>query len=245
MLSFSNLGNMGRLGNQLFQIASTIGSAKNNNEDYYFPEWYYNKFFKNKIPSAKYFPENIFQEKTFYYSEIKIKNSDLSGYFQSEKYWENHRDLIIEQFEFIEELIDEEKWNKIEKDCSIHVRRTDYIQKQEYHPLQKIRYYQESIDLMKKENCNNFLIFSDDINWCKNNFIGEEFIFVEGQTEIQDLCLMSRCKNNIIANSSFSWWAAYLNKNKQKIIISPLEWFGPEYKNYNTSDLYCGGWIRK
>ena len=92
-------------------------------------------------------------------------------------------------------------------------------------------------------NCENFIIFSDDIKWCKNNFIGDKFTFIEGEKDYIDLWLMSLCNHNIIANSSFSWWGAWLNQNPNKKVIAPINWFGPE-KKLNPKDIYCKNWIK-
>jgi 5'(3')-deoxyribonucleotidase len=90
-----------------------------------------------------------------------------------------------------------------------------------------------------------FLIFSDDIEWCKENFpnISDKFIFIEGNKDYEDLYIMSKCKNNIISNSTFSWWGAWLNQNENKKVVAPLKWFGSSI-NHNTKDLYCDGWIK-
>jgi hypothetical protein len=83
-----------------------------------------------------------------------------------------------------------------------------------------------------------YIVFSDDIDWCKKNlpFLDEK-IFIEGNDDFFDLYLMSKCQNNIIANSSFSWWGAWLNKSENKKVMSPKNWFGQSYK-HNTKDLF-------
>jgi hypothetical protein len=91
-----------------------------------------------------------------------------------------------------------------------------------------------------------FLIFSDDIYWCKQNFpdLPEKFVFIDENKDYEELFLMSKCKNNIICNSTFSWWGAWLNKNDQKKVVAPAKWFGSAYDHYNTNDLYCENWIK-
>ena len=89
----------------------------------------------------------------------------------------------------------------------------------------------------------SFLIFSDDINWAKQNFDNKNLYFSESNDELFDFILMSKCDNNIIANSSFSWWASYLNKNKNKTIVSPKKWFNP-ISNLNYKDILPEDWIR-
>ena len=88
-----------------------------------------------------------------------------------------------------------------------------------------------------------FAFFSDDIEWCKQTFEGDNNVFVEKQDDVLDLYLMSKITNNIIANSSFSWWAAWLNENKDKTVISPKEWFGPRNQHLNRRDTTPEGWV--
>ena len=87
-----------------------------------------------------------------------------------------------------------------------------------------------------------FVIFSDDIPWCKENFIGDNFTFIDGEEDYIDLYLMSVCEHNIIANSSFSWWGAYLNTNITKKVIAPKEWFG-KVKCISSSNIISTEWI--
>ena len=91
-----------------------------------------------------------------------------------------------------------------------------------------------------------FVIFSDDIPWCKANFpdIPEKFVFIEGNSDHEDLLLMSLCNNVIIANSTFSWFAAWLNNNANKKVIAPAKWFGDAYAHYDTTDLIPESWIK-
>ena len=128
------------------------------------------------------------------------------------------------------------------KTCSLHIRRGDYVRLSQFHALQPIDYYQNSVNIIGEEY--EYLIFSDDIEWCKNNF---NFIknkhFIEGNTNYEDLYLMSICDNNIITNSSFSWWGAWMNKNETKKVISPKIWFGEKNSHLNTKDIYVKNWI--
>lgn len=105
---------------------------------------------------------------------------------------------------------------------SIHVRRGDYVNNPFYVDLTQSSYYK---DAMNKFPTMKFLIFSDEINWCKSRFIGEEYEFCEEKDPIKAMNLMAGCKHNIIANSSFSWWAAYLNPNPNKIVVAPKAWY--------------------
>jgi hypothetical protein len=170
----------------------------------------------------------------------------LNGYFQSEKYFVDVREDILNLFEIDEDTKSylSNKYSNLlsGNTCSIHIRRGDYLNLPNFHPTQDISYYMDGCNIIGNEA--NYLIFSDDIEWCYKNF---NFIknrtFISGNTDYQDLYLMSMCNNNIIANSTFSWWGAWLNKNKNKIVVSPKKWFGSENNQYNTDDLYCEGWL--
>ena len=123
----------------------------------------------------------------------------------------------------------------------MHIRRTDYVTSNGYHPVQSLDYYQNAIDLIG--DYDNLYIFSDDINWCKDNLKFKNMIFRYGNSDIEDLFLMSMCANNIIANSTFSWWAAWLNERPDKRVISPSKWLG-EQTNLNTNDIIPLDWIK-
>lgn len=246
MICFSRIGKFGRLGNQLFQIAATIGCAVENNVQAKFYPWEYSKYFKNKIDETLEAEEiiNIYRERGFSYSRIPLlANLDLLGYFQSDKYFNNCYDLIRHYFDF-EDFLDDGSIDQDTETCSVHIRRGDYVNLVGYHPLMSMEYYKRSIDSMRSKGVKKFYFFSDDIQWCKDNFgVTEEFVYIEGNEDIKDLYLMTRCKNNIIANSSFSWWGAWLNRNESKKVIAPSIWFGELSRDKNdTDDLYCKSW---
>jgi hypothetical protein len=241
MLSFSQLGSYGRLGNQLFQIASSIGIATENNDVAAFPRWFCNYtqkdmscFFKNPIRLAPAdFKATTYQEPSFEYSRVTYTgNLNLHGYYQSELYFKHCEETIRELFQPSDEVIAKlsKKYVFTGQTCSVHVRRGDYVNNK-VHDVCDLDYYNRAIKYVKeKANIQQFVIFSDDIAWCRNNFKGN-FTFVEGNHDIEDLFLMSTCDHNIIANSSFSWWGSWLNKNPDKLIISPTNWFGRNEKD--------------
>lgn len=180
------------------------------------------------------------------YLEIPVieGNLKLDGYYQNEMYFKEYRNEILNLFE-IDETTNQyltEKYSDItfENTCSIHVRRGNYVERQHFHPLQTIEYYKRAISIIGEKTL--FLIFSDDIDWCKSNldFI-ENKIFISGNLDYQDLYLMSMCNHNIIANSSFSWWGAWLNRHINKKIIYPSFWFnnGPD-----SSQIGGENWIK-
>ena len=180
----------------------------------------------------------------FGYSELPLSdNVLLSGYFQTEKYFKHRRDEIIELFRPTEEQLTYiwGKYGNLKNTCSIHVRRGDYVKQPGNHPVCSPQYYQEAIQRMSSDT--NFLIFSDDTPFCKQIFIGDSFIFIENELDYIDMYIMSMCTNNIIANSTFSWWGAWLNNNKNKVVISPSVWFGVD-KPLNTNDIIPQEWVK-
>jgi len=238
-ITFSELGKKGRLGNILFQVAATISLALRNNDDYVFPDnWLDKKYFNiplDKFVNKVYF-SNKYNEPYYHYSPISYcPNLNIESYSQSYKYFEDYQ-KEIKQLLTPNIKIDKQNYT------SIHVRRTDYlIHKNCYHTLTRENYYDRAIE---RSGSSKFLIFSDDINYVKDIFKGNEFNFSEGNSAVQDLSLMLNCSGgNIIANSSFSWWGAYLNEANN--VIAPDIWFGPELApTHNTKDLYLPNWIR-
>lgn len=237
MITFSQLGKQGRLGNQLWQIAATVAAAKKYNTNYEFPNWEYESFFNLHgcfNPLLKI--NKVFQEPHFHYSPIPYSGGDLdlSGYYQSYKYFEGFDSFIKNIFEF---------GFKVDRNLgttSLHIRRGDYVTiGNDFHTNQTEDYYRQAMELAPSEK---YMIFSDDIAWCKSKFIGPQFIFAQDNSPAVDLALMANCDHNIIANSSFSWWAAFLNKNVDKKIVSPKTWFGPKLP-HDTKDLRPESWI--
>ena len=251
---------MGGLGNVLFQIATAYAVSLRDGKKFIcdtremvIPHKPFSAYvnnilrkieFSDKLPQMQHHGERGFE----FYPIPKIGgNVKLIGHFQSEKYFSDYRNEILELFE-----IDEHTSNRLVKKygeilnqdtCSIHVRRGDYVGLPNHHPTQPIEYYIEAVEKIGKEK--HFLIFSDDLNWCKQNFdFIENKTLVSNNSDYEDLYLMSMCKNNIIANSTFSWWAAWLNKNENPTVIIPKKWFGPAYANFRTEDLYCKNWIK-
>ncbi|MDD2537647.1 MAG: alpha-1,2-fucosyltransferase [Candidatus Absconditabacteria bacterium] len=172
-----------------------------------------------------------------YHSEIgkKIKKSKKDcyciGFWQSYKYFEKERELLLKEFSPKQPPNEKNKQLlKIIKDknsISIHIRRGDYTNK--YHGILSEKYYKDAINYFNKRYKNTtFIIFSNEIQRCRKNLSIHNGIYVDRNTtheSYRDIILMSKCKHNIIANSSFSWRGAWLNTNPEKIIIAPQEWF--------------------
>lgn len=246
----------GGLGNYMFQVAAAVTLASNNNDtakfDFNYTKQVHNNaktykpnLFRKLDDSLSVSRSNHYNEPSHSFNQIPYKeNIILSGYFQSEKYLD--RNLILDLFEIDEtckQYIHDKYGTQFGNTTSLHIRRGDYVDKQDRHPLMTVDYYQRALKLIPSTE--QLYIFSDDINWCKSNLQVEfeNTIYVENEPDYIDLWLMSMCNNNIIANSSFSWWAAWLNTNKNKKVISPkhTNWFGKN-KKLNTKDLIPLSW---
>lgn len=258
----------GGLGNMLFQIAATISISKDNNQNYSFPNLYGHLHYLDREntynPKLNYSTEylqllhqlnvdgSLNGVKTysfpFEYSITPLINGDavIDGFFQSEKYFKHNRESVLSVLDF-KDLKNNPIINNfmfgVKKYTSIHVRRGDYSSLTAfYHQLTK-DYYDSAIQILK-DKTDVFLIFSDDIKECKEIFKDlENAIFIENEKDYVELYLMSLCDYNIIANSSFSWWGAWLNKNENKIVIGPSKWFGPSI-SHNTGDIIPENWIK-
>lgn len=255
---------LGGLGNNLFQIATAYAYAKRHDKELVLVKEKHgtthgslDTYDNNILSKIKYTEQNdlnlanylIYQEPHFHYAEIpKVDgNIFLNGYFQSEKYFEDCRADLLELFsgpqEYREAIIEKYKDLLKYNTCSIHSRRGDYLNYPTQYPVQNLNYFMKAVRQMPDDT--KFLVFSDDIAWCKQNFpdIDNKFVCIEGNQDFEDLTLMSLCENNIIANSSFSWWGAYLNSKEGAIKVIPAKWFG-HAMSHNTNDLYCKGWVK-
>jgi hypothetical protein len=248
----------GGLGNQMFQIAVTHALAKRNNDTYEFnfndcytpqqgntSDKYVNNVFKNIKNSQSHNFDGYYQEPFFSYQEIPYKpNLYMVGSFQSEKYFYDCKDEIINLFDLTDINIEEYKniLNFNENSfTAVHVRRGDYLNGANltiHSPCSK-GYFLKALSHFPNSK---FLFFSDDMNWVKENFTGENIYYSPCNDELQDFKLMSECDNNIISNSTFSWWASYLNRNKNKIVVGPSKWFGPA-GHKDTQDVIPNDWI--
>lgn len=245
MVTFSELSKLGRIGNQLWQIAAVIGYARKYNQDYVLPIWEPAKHFKYGFnQSAIIKPYSKYSEPHFHFSPIpKYNNVNLYGYFQSINYWEHYQKDIRQLFspnETIQTLLD--KTPMAVNTCAIHVRRTDYLQLNDYHPSLSLDYYKSAIESMKADS---YIVFSDDVEWCKTQPVFDGATFVNSGNDLLDFFIMTQCDRFIIANSSYSWWASYLASSKEKRIIAPKkeQWFGQKYNMNNVDYLYLNNWL--
>ena len=233
----------GHTGNNMFQISAAIGLAKINStssgyvggNDKVIP-FKLDGISLNTNASKKLFDEQSF---SFYNKFNLLKdNTHLRGYFQSYKYFTNANDEVKTAFTFKDYLypelygIDNFRYEGLleEKNLTgLHVRRGDYLNYPDIYPRIELGYYFNCLEKIKNREI--ILIFSDDIQWCREKFIGNRYLFVTAPPA-HSLLLMSQCDNLIISNSTFSWWGAWLGKNKR--VFRPSVWFGSKWP-YNSS----------
>ena len=249
---------MGGLGNQMFQIAHAHSQSLKNNVSSAFKKFsntqnqgnnvtlYMNNIFKKLIFLNNIDSDISIYENGFNFTPINPpndKNIIFHGYYQSSKNFYGFHNEIIELFSPNDEFIIELK-NKFPKifgnnSVSIHIRKGDYLNYPSIHPSVSVEYIKESIK--KFEGSPDFFVFSDDKNWCDNNLDFFNYTFVSLENDYEELWAISLCKNNIMSNSSFSWWGSYINKNQNKIVICPSLWFGPNGVQ-NFEDIYQSDW---
>ncbi len=235
-------GFTGRFGNNLWQMAAAISLATKHSVPYSF------QFPSEDGILAKYFSHlaqihivdadrTYYNEDVYEYREIPYSGGTLClcGFFQSYKYLEGYRQIILDAFKF--------DWQLIKDRVSIHVRRGDYVVGTPFEPV-TIEYISKAISFFNERNYFNFVVFSDDMNWCKENVSQQQFKncifnYSEGRDEFEDIVYMSSCEHNVIANSSFSFWAGWLNRNPDKIVVAPTKWF-----NGVNKDLLPPEWIK-
>lgn len=234
------------MGNQIFMLAAGYAYGIKHKMPFFAPKqtiapniWktYFPQFPMGK-PNGNFFH---YKETEHFYQEIPVKENILiEGYFQSEKYFSHCRQEIIDAFQI--------PYKKLDGFVSLHVRRGDYLQYPDKHPVITYEYISETVKLFIEKGFYSFVVCSDDIPWCRKNLeplklFGAEFSFSHNNEPIADLALMACCEHNIIANSSFSWWSAWLNQNSEKIVIAPKIWFGPGNEHLNTKDLIPETWL--
>ncbi len=278
MIGLNHLGNLGRLGNQMFEFAALRGIAAEHGYDMCIPpadhegieNYSLHQCFKLDHIKTGFIPdENYSLEQTFHYNNDLFAtcpdNTSLYGFFQSWKYFINIHDQIRKDFTFHDDILEpcKEMIEDLEEPIMLHVRRGDpnltdprgfkwsYTQCGSMHPVQPVEYYEKALSHFDEDQ--PVVVFSDSVDWVKEQefFSGDRFLISEPEdkyadgsfTPYADLCLMSLCSHAIIANSSMSWWGAWLQSNPNKKVIAPKMWFGPDYKDKDTKDLYCPTWI--
>lgn len=272
MITNLEIGYNGRLGNQLFQYAVCYAQSKRLGAEFIIPKenvenikedgcynfatnsWIPYRFRMYdcfKITADTQYNVNVqneYKEPHFHHSsdiDSIQDNTSIHGYYQSEKYFIDYKNDILREFQFKDEIfyntfrkISDFKNNEI---VAVHIRRGDAVVNPVF-PLITMEYIQSAINEFTDKEY-NFLIISDDVPYCRQVFPESDNIRISnGENDFEDLCLMSLADHNIISNSSFSWWGAYLNKNQNKKVIAPSDWFKDKI-NMNTKDLIPENWM--
>ena len=201
---------------------------------------------------------DIIQEKSLLFDNNLLMFEDnkyIDGYFQCEYYFKDIRKEILNQFVINQAISNytkdiENKIKNSRNSCSLHIRRGDFMNDTNIsiHGACDIKYYKNAMKYLEEKIDNLFyFVFSDDIEWCRENLVIENAVYIESK-EIriphEDIYLMSLCSNNIIANSTFSWWGAWINQNEEKIVIAPKKWFAEDKMNNQSKDIVCESWVR-
>lgn len=229
-------------------------STKKENDKFYKDNIYSKVLRRVGIKTSK-----AVREKSLLFDEVFLNIEDdnyIEGYFQSEKYFDFIRDELLKDFTIKQELSDSAKEIKTiiessKNSVSLHIRRGDYVANSHtnnVHGTCSLKYYDKAIQHLKSKIGDiQVFVFSDDIKWTKENLKYEYIYFVESDKKRiahEDIYLMSLCNHNIIANSSFSWWGAWLNTNTKKIVIGPQNWFADEKMQEQSQDIVCESWVK-
>lgn len=242
----------GRLGNIMFQTAFLEFTAKRFGYETYYPNIKdqvellkgdraytptphagdYLKIFKNfnwHTDKDLYFPLTslVKEPPRFEWMHNVVDGTKFQGYFQSEKYWGGDRSFTSELFapsDFVNKQVDRYYYWFDCVTCSVHVRRGDYLKHPNIYPTADVAYIKRARGLLRPHKIKRYIVFSDDIQWCKQNLRGGEYVFVEEEKDYVEMFLMARCNYHIVANSSFSWWGSYLSQLGGET-VAPLRWF--------------------
>ena len=267
---------MGGLGNQLFQIFTALAYSFKHKKQIKLPNrksvmtspyggkykrpLYFENFLKKLKPFlTDHFQRQIlYREKGYYYTDIPFveENILIYGYFQSYKYFDDHKHNILRLIGFDEHKKKVLSERNYDNTIAMHFRIGDYIHNQAAHPIMTVDYYRNAlrnvIKLTKKNDYTVIYYCEDyDLDQVESNIkaLKEEFTelrYERAPQELEDweeMISMSCCTHNIIANSTFSWWGAYFNDNLTKVVCYPSIWFGNRFQ-YQTNDLFLDNWIK-
>jgi hypothetical protein len=265
MIGFNFLGKMGQLGNQMFQYAALKGIARNNGYNFCIPnhkeilvdglgnklriELFEPFVLKNlNTLNLQIIDESrpVVQETGFEFDETLFNTCPewvtLCGYFQTEKYFKHIQNEIREDFTFKNEILKpcKEMISQVYDPISLHIRRGDFLINSDNHHNLGLDYYESALKNFDFDR--TVIVFSDDTEWCKQQelFSSDRFLVSESNNSYVDMCLMTLCREHIIANSTFSWWGAWLSNPKK--VIAPKTWFGPNNAHLITKDIIPEDW---
>ena len=254
------MGNLGHLGNQMFQYAAILGMSKKYGRPFCIPHRNsFGKFFYTELRSNIFDAFDIgahgfgisryatVEEAHFHFDEKLFNNPptrdcNLYGFFQSDKWFAHCKEDVKQAFTFkpeYEEVATEMRKQLTGEIVAIHVRRTDYLTNPNHKEL-GLDYYERALAEMPEDA--RGIVFTDDPEWAKVQelFPDDRFFVSETDCPYTDMALMAKCDYHIIGNSTFSWWGAWLADSKK--VIAPKDWFGAPLGGNDLSDLYCDDW---
>lgn len=253
MFTFMKLGTFGDFGNQLFEVAATIGIAARHGQPYIFPEWRHGSYFRDPVPqtTCKLSPDLVIGQLAFHFMDIKISTSpscliDLRGHFQSERFFLDSEDLVRKHFAPHPTILDQilelhEATLRDESPCIVVVRRGDYAQFPHEHPMMPADYYKRAMSFFPDDT--KFIVTSDDVEWCRKNVRAANITYLPQEEWRLNFFIGTLCRSAIISNTTFGWWIAWLIAGADKKVIAPKQWFGPALAHFRTADLLPPAWI--
>jgi hypothetical protein len=265
----TNLFTGPRFGSQMTQYAGMYSVAKKTNAEYVFLEEHMcDVAVDGHIFEAFHIPNRIVSKNDIKFSKFTMRevvlddnvyhlpsnqNWDIGGWFNTYRYFNEYMEEIQNIFTFKDDIrsiainnIDKIRDNEPYPLVSLHVRRGDYLTK--FSLVLGLKYYQDALSVFYDKFDGNYfklVVFSDDIPWCKANITGENVIYVEDNINYVDMCMQSMCDHNIVANSSFSCWGAYLNTSQNKTVVCPHQYIGAlDLEHiYMNGTYFPNGWV--
>jgi len=250
MVTCTRLGRS-RLGNQMFQYAMLRGIAAKRGFEVALPSgrhislWKFNLISERR--NGKHSACHVYSEKEFSFSFNPIvfeqpDDTDFDGFFQSEKYFKHIESEIRSTFVFSKQDIAEVYANNGLKDnrplVGVHVRQGDYINHPRFAQL-GVGYFQNAMSLFPNAT---FVVISNGMPWCQQNIKGDQIKFFQGSSPFVDMAAMTICDHNIISNSTFGWWGAWLNPSPSKRVVRPSKWWGPRWPHLEDRDICPDSW---
>jgi hypothetical protein len=272
MITYTKLGNYGEYANQLFQVATVLGQAIINNDDYVLPQWrcvvsgnHYSEYFKNKEifheSTSAIIPDVEYSEPTLTYTPIKYgreKLTDFKGYFQCEEYFKDAKDYIQTAFspnQEIEDIISKFDYNN---SVALQLRYYDKVRPHDknnnlvpyldpshvyYSANENYEYFKKAINYFGKNK--TYYVSTNNFEQAKNMLKGySNFVFLDTIPHRAKFFIQTKCEHNIISNSSYGWWGAWLNQNPDKVVIAPEKWFKVKDEWHNSSDIVPSVWMK-
>ena len=261
-IGMNNLGRNGRIGNQMFQYAAMVGIAKNRGYDFVIPEdtelsncfemlHCGGRFGLIDGDEVELHDSHEFCQELYDHCPNHVH---LNGYFQSDKYFKDAWRQLKWDFRFKDPVINavDYKWGDILSESPVSICVREYNNHFDYHGASNNHrnlpweYWEKAIEMMGKDR--PYIICSNNLELCREQdvFKGDNFFFNDITVDVDkshfDMCLLSKCSDHIISNSTFSWWAAYLSQNKEKRIIAPDPWYGSGLQHISTQDLIPESW---